>query len=191
MACLGLLVLASTSGCIYSRYNTNTERSATEQLLIGESIRQVVEALELPDVQGRAVAVAIRAIPSKDTDYLKGVLEARLGRLGARIVAPDQAELEVTTLVGSIGTVYRNAAFGLPSLPIPSIGATPDIPFIRALRQRAWTLAQVVTRDRGGIQIAESPIVIRRARFNITSIFFIEIRSNDVFPGEGSLLSVE
>jgi len=184
-------LLATQSGCIYSRYMTNTSRSATEQLLIGDSIRKVVGQLQIPDVEGRAVAVELSAIPDKDTAYFKATLEARLGQAGARIVPADAAEFRMVLLVGSAGTVSRNALFGLPSLPVPSVGATPEIPFVSALRQRAWSQAQVFTWDRGGILVHQSEPVIQRSRFDITSFIFLEFRRNDIYPEEDGSIAIE
>ncbi len=189
-ALLGIALL-SQPGCLYDRLTTNTSRSATEQLLVGDSIRKAVGQLRIPDVKGRALAVEIRAIPSADTEYLKSVLEVRLGEAGARIVAPEAAEFKMVALVGGIGTVARDAAFGLPSLPIPSIGATPAIPFVSASRQRAWTQAQLFTWDMDGALVHQSDPVLQRSRFDITSVLFVEIRRNDVYPNEDGSLAVE
>ena len=55
---VGLCLCASlTSGCIYSRHQTHTGRSATEQLLLTQSIERAVARLELPEVDGLDVAV--------------------------------------------------------------------------------------------------------------------------------------
>jgi len=191
LSLLASLTLVAANGCLYSRYATNTDRSATEQLLVAESIRRAIGQLDLPDLEGRTAAVRIQAIPSADTDYLRAVLEARLGLEGSRLVPEEEAEFVVTALVGAIGTVARNASFGVPALPIPSLGATPEIPFVSVMRQRAYTEAQIVTHDRGGILVAMSDKVLQRARFDVTSVIFIEFRSNDVYPDEEAAISVD
>ena len=183
-AALAIALLTLADGCLYNRFNTNTGRSATEQLLISDSIRRVVDQLEIPDVKDRKVAVELSAIPSADATYLKNMLEGRLGSAGATLVPVDQAELKIVALVGAIGTVDRNASFGLPALPIPSIGTTPPIPFVASKRQRGYTQAQLLTWSSTGALIAASAPVIDASRFDITSVLFFEIRRNDVYPGE-------
>ena len=180
------VVLLAAQGCLYNRYNTNTGRSATEQLLISDSIRRAVSTLAIPDVEDRKVVVEISAVPSNDTAYFKSALEARLGSAGATLTSLDQADLRIVALVGAVGTVDRNASFGLPPLPIPSIGTTPAIPFIAAKRQRGYTEAQIVTWSSAGRLVARSDLVVEASRFDITSVLFFEIRRNDVFPGEQS-----
>ena len=44
------------SGCLHKRYHTDSARSATEQLLITESVERAVAGLEIPPVSGRRVA---------------------------------------------------------------------------------------------------------------------------------------
>ena len=192
LAVLGTLLCVSQVGCLYTRYATDTKRSATEQLLVSESIDRVIGELAIPDeVSGRAVAVEIAAVETADTGYLKAALEQRLGAAGARVTAAAEAELVLTAIVGAIGTVSRKASFGLPSLPIPSIGATPELPFVSVVRQRGWTRLRVVLRSRDGGQLASSGQAMARARFDVISILFIELRRNDVYPGEDGSLAVE
>jgi hypothetical protein len=182
--CTAAAALLSSTGCLYSRYATNTTRSATEQLLISSSIRKTLGQLDLPDLRGRAVAVRLSSVPDKDTEYLKGVLEARLGLEGIRIVVPEQAEFTIVALVGAIGSVSRSGAFGLPSIPIPSLGATPEIPFLSVDRQRAWTQAQILTWDRDGNLVDQSQPAIQHSRFDVTTILFLKVHGDDIYPDE-------
>jgi hypothetical protein len=190
-AALGAVIALSSTGCLYSRYASDTRRSATEQLLISGSIDRVVAGLVLPDVRGRSVVVEARSVDTVDMAYLQAALEARLGAAGARIAPAPEAELIVTVLVGAIGTVSRKASFGLPSIPIPTAGATPEIPIVSLLRQRGWARARAVVRTREGVHVAPSADVMARARFDVTSVVFIELRSNDIYPGEEGALAIE
>ncbi len=56
-----LLLVSLSSGCLYQRHQTHSARSATEQLLLTESIERAVARLVLPEVSGRAVGGLIRA----------------------------------------------------------------------------------------------------------------------------------
>jgi len=187
---VGLLLVcaALTSACIYSRTSSDTGRSATEQLLISHSIERAVARLDLPALSGRKVAVSLEAVPAADTGYLRGLLEARLGAEGALLVAPEQAEVKVVALVGAIGTVSRRGSFGLPPIPIPTIGVTPDLPFVSTARQSGWTRLQVTVWEAGGAQIARSSGVQIESSLSLTSVLFVEFRSADIYPEEGIVL---
>jgi hypothetical protein len=184
---LGLL----STGCLYTRYASDTRRSATEQLLISRSVDDVVARLPLPDVDGRGVAVDAKAVDTSDTSYLQAALEARLLASGARIMPAADAELLVTAIVGAIGTVSRKASFGLPAIPVPPIGATPEIPIVSVLRQRGWTRARAIVRDRAGAQVAASDDVMAQSHFDITSVVFFELRSNNIYPEEESTVAID
>lgn len=181
---LGALLAAGPStGCVYVRYQTQTPRSATEQLLVSRSIERAVEGLELPDVYGKLVSVELASIPGDDAKYLLAELEARLARAGAQVVAVDQAELRVVALVGVIGTAGRSTSWGIPSLPTP-FGVTPELPFIKVVKQRGYTRVRVVARDSGGAGVAESEPSLGRASFEVTNYLFVVRSKNEIYPGE-------
>jgi len=147
--------------------------------------------LKLPDIQDRTVAVRVSAIPSPDLPYLQAALEGRLAAAGARIVPEAEAELTVVALTGAVGTVARDASFGLPSLPIPSIGTTPELPFLAVIRQRAWTQTQLFTWDATGALVERSEPVQQSARFDLFNILFFSIRRNEIYPGENGTVAID
>ena len=141
--------------------------------------------LELPAVDGRAVSLEVSAIPARHGGYLRSVLAERLGRAGARIVSRKSAELRLTALVGSIGTASSSSTLGIPSVPIPPAG-TPEIPLVSIQRERGWTQVRLLTWDLSGRLLASSPTVIERARFDITTLLFLEFRRSDVYDAPPS-----
>jgi hypothetical protein len=186
-----LVCAALASGCVYNRTSSDTNRTATEQLLVSHSIEQAVAELALPPLGERRVAVSVESVPAADTGYLRGLLEARLGSEGARLVPSAEAEVRVVALIGAIGTASRKGSFGLPSIPLPTLGVTPEVPFISSARQSAWTRLQVTVWEADGVQLARSPSVQVESHYNVTSVLFLEVRSTDIYPGENGGLALE
>lgn len=189
-ALLGLAV-ALLAGCLYSRHTTHTGRSATEQLLLTESIERAVARLELPAVSGRAVALDVVSLAPEPAAYLDAALRRRLEREGAHVVPAGQAELLLAVRAGALGTVARDLGFGLPSLPLPSGGATPSLPVFRVLKQRAYTRLRLSARGPEGRHLAESDPVMDRASFEVYSFLFLALRRNDIYPGEEVELAID
>ena len=188
---VGLCVCASlTSGCIYSRHQTHTARSATEQLLLTQSIERAVARLELPEVDGLDVAVETVSLAPDEARYIQAEVEARLRQAGAHVVSPAEAEIVVVILVSASGTAARELFFGVPPIPLPN-GATLGIPFLRVLRQRGYTRLRLVARDATGAHVLETPPVMERGSFEIYAFLFLAVRRNTIYPGEGFDLTID
>ncbi len=187
---VGLLTLLVT-GCVSTRYQTETPRSATEQLLLSDAIEAAVAELEWPDVSGRAVAVEVVALSAGDASYLAAAAEARLAAAGAQLVDPGEAQLLLVLRAGALGTVSRSASFGIPELPVPGGLVTPSIPFVKALKQRAYVKLRLVGFDGTGVQRASAGPVMARKKFDVYSLFFLVLRRNDIYPGEASSLGID
>jgi len=178
----GLLILLSpllTVGCLYDRYTSNTQRSATEQLLVSTSVDRAVEAVELPEVSGRRVAVKVVGLGHIDEDYddlqyLQTALEQRLLRAdGILAEKGDAADLRMTVLVGAVGTVERHFTLGLPSYNVGVFGH---------YKQQGYTKMSLLTRDGSGEIVADSPSVMERAHHEVWELLMIVWRRQDIFP---------
>ena len=186
VVCVALLV----TGCFYTRSVTHSKRSATEQLLISESVARAVAGLDLP-VRGQKVAGELSALPSTDADYAKVAVEARLRELGARVVDPAEAERTVVVLAGSLGTADREFQFGIPSIPLPGGAATPSLPFLRIVKLRGYSRLDGELVDRDGSRLAVAEPTLGRAKFELYGFLFFVYRSNDIYPGEESSFSID
>jgi hypothetical protein len=184
------LCVSLTSGCIYSRHQTNTARSATEQLLLTQSIERAVARLELPEVDDRDLAVETVSLAPDEARYIQAEVEARLRQAGAHVVSPAEAEIIVVVLVSASGTAARELFFGVPPIPLPN-GATLGIPLLRVLKQRGYTRLRLVARDSTGAHVLESPPVMERGSFDIYAFLFLALRRNTIYPGEGFDIAID
>lgn len=190
LAALGVCAVA-TLGCVFVRYQTETPRSATEQLLLSGAIETAIDRLAWPELTGHAVSVESVALNPQDAPYLVAVGERHARTLGARVVAREEAELAVQLQAGAIGTASRQSAFGIPSLPTPFGVPTPQITFLGVTRQRGYARVRLVVFDRDGGRVAESPAVLERKSFDVYSFLFLAVRRNDIYPDESFQLGVD
>jgi hypothetical protein len=182
------LVLAGLAlgGCSTVRYQTDTTRSATEQLLVTGAIEDAVAAVDLPDVGGVAVsvetvAVAPGAADRDDSPYLHSVLEERLARNGARLVEPEEAELRVIARIGAMGTLSRETFFGIPSFQFVAL-AVPEIPFYQSWRQRGYTKLELYAMRPDGTWAASSEPSFSRRRHEVQRVLIFSWRHDEVYP---------
>lgn len=184
---LGVLGAAGlVAGCISSkRHLTDTERSATEQLLVTTATERAVEELTWPALQGRRVAVQVvsPSADAQDADYLRAALEARARALGARVVPEAEADWILATRAGALGTERRELALGVPEIPTP-FGITPGISFYTNLRQRGWAKLRLEVRDGAGGTVSASEPVLAGAFRSIHRILVFVIDRSDIFEPE-------
>jgi hypothetical protein len=171
-------------GCVSQRYVTQTPRSSTEQLLLSRGIHGALDLLEWPDLTGRKVAVETTALLSTDAPYVQAAVEARARRLGAHVVPRENAQIVLAVLAGSIGTDSRSGSFGIPALPTPFGFATPQIDFVRSVKQHGYvSLALSAFDSEGGFAGEAEPVILRKV-FETYSFLFLTFRRNDVYPGK-------
>jgi len=172
-------------GCSFTRIESYTPRTATEQLLVSQAFERAVRAIDLPDLAGRAVAVEMAMMGSgqefaSDAAFAKAMVEAAVGRKGGRIVDVKEAELVVTAIVSTLATNGRSALIGLPEIKSTILGI-PEIPLLKVLREKGFARLQLVVRDRDGYLTARAGPVMRNTNFNVYSVFFIAFRSSDIY----------
>ena len=180
-SCTAITIL----GCSFTRIESYTPRTATEELLVSQAFERAVKALDLPDLAGRTVAVEMAMVGSgqefaNDAAFAKAMIETAVGRKGGRIVDAKEAELVVTAIVSALATNGRSALIGLPEMKGTILGI-PEIPLLKVLREKGFARVQLVVRDRDGYQTAHAGPVMGNANFNVYSIFFIAFRSNDIY----------
>ncbi|MFZ5828477.1 MAG: DUF6655 family protein, partial [Planctomycetota bacterium] len=139
---LSLIVLFL--GCGTTRWS-DTQRTATEQLLISDAMDRAVSDMDFSVVAGRSVYLDFSPIRgSVDAAYL--VSTARQHLLACDCILrekPEDADFVVELRAGAVGTDRRDLFYGVPSATIPSpvpgtSGATviPELPLIKRTEQR-------------------------------------------------------
>jgi hypothetical protein len=130
---LGLVGLILLCGCGMTRM-TDTQRTATEQLLISNAIDQAVSDIDFSPLAGKAVYL--------DTQYLAGTVDKgyvvsslRQCLLANRCVLreePAEASYIVEARAGCIGTDRHGLLVGIPQMSVPALvpGQPSQIPEI-------------------------------------------------------------
>lgn len=143
-----MLLCGTWAGCGTSKWS-DTQRTATEQLLISDAMDRAVSELDFRALAGKAVYL--------DTDPLKNATDAayltstlRQHMLASGCLLRDKreaADYVVEARAGSSGTDNHSLLFGVPQTSVPSavfvpgtVGAPatiPEIPLAKKMEQRA------------------------------------------------------
>jgi hypothetical protein len=190
LACVSALLAA---GCTFTRVQSHTPRTATEELLVARAFERAMEGVQLPDVAGHAVAVEMAMVGpgqefANDAPFAKALIQAAVARNGGRIVDAKDADLLLTAVVSTLATTGRSAMIGIPAASAGVI-AIPEVPVLKIVRERGYARLQLVTRDGNGRFLAQSSPVMRKTKFDVYSIFFIAFRSSDIY--DESLVGIE
>lgn len=138
--CLGVLV-----GCGSTKW-TDTQRTATEQLLISDAMDRAVARLDFRAVAGKSVYLDSTPITGlTDSPYLNSLLRQHLLASGCILKeAREEADYVVEVRAGVIGTDRYDVLFGMPAtsvsgmLPLEGVPSTiPELPLAKKTEQRA------------------------------------------------------
>lgn len=139
---LSLILIGLTSACSTTHKNTQTPRTAIEQLLLSEAVmtslpEQIKTPLPIPS--GAKVVIDSSGI-SKDQHIVQKVMAGWLGKKGY-LVQDDKenATYQVNVNVESLGTEYADSFFGIPPIQggiIPI--ATPELAIYKAQYQTGY-----------------------------------------------------
>jgi len=147
-ACL-FLCLLSPLGCGTTKW-TNTGRSATEQLLLSDSMDRAVSRIECEPLSGKTICINSDALSKvTDSEYLISALRQHFFASGC-IVKDDEEEAEyiVEIRAGAVGTDQNDVLYGMPATNLPGaipwdgglgLSQLPEIALIKNTRQRAVT----------------------------------------------------
>jgi hypothetical protein len=139
------MLLAVCAGCGTSRWS-DTQRTATEQLLLSDAMDRAVDRLDFQALRGKAVyldAAAIKA--TTDALYLASTLRQQMLAQGCIVKDKrDDADYVVEVRAGAVGTDHREVLFGVPSTRVPEVfpaqggpATIPELPLAKKTEQRA------------------------------------------------------
>ena len=115
---MGLIAL-SLIGCSTSSRLTDTARTATEQLILDQSLAQTLAHARIPIPAGRTVALEMAGL-SPDTVPDKAFVQAGitrwLGRQGLRIPDDKKEQYLLRVMIHSFGTNNNGFFFGIPPI---------------------------------------------------------------------------
>jgi hypothetical protein len=136
--------LALAVGCGTTR-TSDTNRTATEQLLISDAIDRAVSELHLSSLAGQRVFLDDRYLADVvDRNYLVSSLRQQLLAYGCVLKTDsNEADYIVEARAGAVGTNRHDLLFGIPSTNLPQIlpfqgvpAAIPEVPLAKRRDQR-------------------------------------------------------
>lgn len=176
---LTVLTLASLlAGCGTTRM-TDTQRTATEQLLITDAIDQAVSQLDFRVLAGKPVFFDPQYLDGTvDRGYLVSSMRQHLLASGC-ILQEDRAKatyvLEARS--GCVGTDRHGVLFGVPAMNVPSFvpgqpTQIPEIPFARKTDQNGFAKILVFAYNRqSGLPVWQSGAVLTLSTAQDTWLF--------------------
>ena len=138
----GILVLVC--GCGTTRLS-DTQRTATEQLLLSDAIDRVVDQLDFHFMDGKKVYLDASALkPETDAPYLASSLRQQMAAHGCLLEEKRQeSDYVVEVRSGAIGTDREEVLVGVPATTVPAVGpmtagpaTIPELPLIKRTEQR-------------------------------------------------------
>jgi hypothetical protein len=139
------LLLVLCAGCGTTRWS-DTQRTATEQLLLSDAIDQAVNRLDFRLLSGQKVYLDISALKvAIDSPYLASSVRQKMFAQGCVLTDKrDDADYVVEARVGALGTDHSELLFGVPATKVPEgLGVAsvptmvPEIPLVKKTEQRA------------------------------------------------------
>lgn len=144
--CLGLAA-ASASGCTSTK-QSNTARTATEQLLIANAVDQSLDKVDFSPLADSNVFVEEKYLDCVDKGYVVGSLRHRLLRHGAALVAkPEEADVILEVRTGAVGTDLSSSFMGMPEITLPGMLSIPEVKLISRDAQKAAAKIGLVAYD--------------------------------------------
>jgi hypothetical protein len=130
------------AGCGTTRV-TNTQRTATEQLLVSNAIDQSVSQLDFRALAGKAVFFDLQYLATgPDHGYVVSSLRQQLLACGCLLQeSRASATYVVEARSGGIGTDEYSVLFGVPQMNVPSVlpgqpSLIPEIPLAKKTDQK-------------------------------------------------------
>lgn len=142
-----LLACGALAGCGTTRWS-DTSRTATEQLLVSDSIDRAVSRVDLRAVAGKKVYLDNTPIQGMvDHAYLSSAIKQHVLASGGILKEKkEDADYVLELRAGAVGTDRHDLLFGIPALTVPTVAPVtgvpnqiPEIPFVKKTEQRGVT----------------------------------------------------
>jgi hypothetical protein len=188
------LVCAAGMGCTITQ-RTQLPRSATQQILATTAVVRAFQQFEFPDIKGKRVMVHIGAPgDAVDTEFLKTAVQLEIYEEEAKVVAvPEQADLLLAVLVGSMGLNIRGRFVGIEGTAggglVPF--TIPELSLFKRTRTSGFAHAEFALVDPNSGEVLErSHPVEGNTRGDSTTVLMVfsweDTDLEDYHPPEGS-----
>lgn len=142
-----LIFVMALSGCTTAR-QSNTARTAREQLLISNAVDQALSKVDFSAFQGQRVVVDDKYLECSDKGYVVGSIRHRLMINGATIAPkPEDADIVMELRSGGVGTDDSNSFLGIPEIVLPGMLTLPEVKLVTRTRQSALAKIGLVAYD--------------------------------------------
>jgi hypothetical protein len=161
--CLATLI-GWIAGCSSNR-QSNTARTATEQMLISNAVDQSLNKIDFTPLAGANVFVEEKYIDCIDKGYIIGSVRHKLLQAGAFLAAkPEEADAIMELRSGAVGTDVSSSYLGVPGFTAPGMIGIPDIKLVTHDSQKAVAKIGIVVYDvktrrelgDGGVSMAQA-----------------------------------
>ena len=141
------LALTLVIGCTTAR-QTNTARTAREQLLISNAVDQALAKIDFAAFQGSKVFLDDKYLECSDKGYMVGSIRHRLMISGATIAAKaEEADVAMELRSGGVGTDNADSYVGIPQIVLPGMLTLPEVKLITRGQQTALAKIGLVAYD--------------------------------------------
>jgi hypothetical protein len=121
--------LSGSFGCGTTRW-TDTQRTATEQLLISDAVDRAIQQIDFRVLAGHVVYFDDQYLDGAvDEEYLTSTLRQHLLAAGCTLTdSRSEAKYVVEARAGAVGTDRHDLLYGLPATNLPGILPIPGVP---------------------------------------------------------------
>ncbi len=142
-----MIVSSFLTGCASTK-QSNTARTAREQLLISNAVDQSLQKVDFTAFNGHKVYLDEKYLECTDKGYLVSSIRHRVMYNGGHIVnKPEDADLMLELRSGGIGTDMSDSYIGIPEIVLPGMLTLPQVRFITRTNQTAVAKVGLVAYD--------------------------------------------
>jgi len=162
--CIMKAVIGLMVGCTSTK-QSNTARTATEQLLISNAVDQSLNKVDFTPLAGSTVFVEEKYIDCVDKGYIVGSIRHKLLQAGAMLaVKPEEADAILEVRSGGVGTDVSSSYLGVPGFTAPGMIGIPDIKIVTHDTQKGIAkIGIVVYSTRSKRELGEGGVSMARA----------------------------
>lgn len=140
-------IFTVSAGCSATK-QSNTARTAREQLLISNAVDQALSKVDFSSLNGQKVFLEEKYLECTDKGYVISSIRHRAMYNGAHIVGKaDDADIVLELRSGGIGTDMADSYVGVPEIVLPGMMTLPQVKFITRTNQSAVAKIGLVAYD--------------------------------------------
>ena len=144
---LALCCLCAVLGCSSTK-QSNTARTAREQMLISNAVDQSLSKIDFASLNGQKVFLEEKYLDCTDKGYIVGSVRHRAMYNGAHLVTKaEEADIVVELRSGGVGTDLADSYVGIPAIVLPGMLTLPEVKLITHTNQSAMAKIGLVAYD--------------------------------------------